>query len=1191
MKVTDTDANRMPGEMLFIQLYDNRWIFFSLFPGAMFSRVFSANQMNDYVFLKEISEVNPSAKFSFDEYLELYSNTFLKQHGGMGMGLFRERWKVTEKYLIKAILYRQDVGVEYPSPFSDNSDYGIIYHRNTNARQPGDNVISLLNTSIRSVLSSSAEVKRKELYTPSILQKIAFVMIPFYREIYHYTTNEEYEIDMESVLLDTIGVVFIAVSAGVQIASVINRMKGISVFLQQGLKNGLAGKSLQLYVLKEMAKDAAFSALKITKISMMALIDMIDPLAIKEITRFTIHRISKTKNLRLLVPEETPIAQIRGINKKYARTDVDIWEMYKKKVKDAEVYVPATINNQNKEYYIRVDDSTFQIRWDDASYTWRTVDPKNPGRFAYGEPIVFENGKWKINIAYGGLRGGGKNTISRNDVVMEIQQMREGLKKEKVLENLNGAKEFDAQEYLTKMREVGEISQSINYPKEKCEYVSSYVAAYLARNGFEEIRYRAMAFFINGSDRKPLNHYVVVARKGEKGGDYVFDLTAGQFSGVYDELNGPIILPEELWAQKYANLTSRSLIKYGDYPTRAAAITDFGPFSKYFYYGPNSLIPDAKVLLRPSWYYPATQVADTVAGAQKKMPVIGLGFSNPVREAARRSRLSEVVSDVSWDYAVDLLENAQLLGRGPGSALRKGLKQATGEPEFVNVQSLFARTQPVDSMESLLRVRQGDVLLFMATDPALSAMEARPVHIMVSLGNGRFAGVKNNVLDPALGEGKQIITAEQLGEFTGTTFKRRGGDTRDIKLIAAEPKDILREEGATLKALAEEVVEIATDPTEVLRKFAELLRQSGELAPEQVLALQAALAPLFKFSTQRTGGEITRSVKQFFVTPQNVANSAELGALPKGKLVIFGDSGGHSFSAHHLMYSLGEGEFMMVNPSRLDPRLTSNNAMVKASQFPEELFSKYGIQAGDISLSNLRLTSLLGRDASFFAEGPKLTVRLHGAASNVNYMDAYELSEVIKGLALRETPPLNLAGIREIKLESCYGAFGLVPTGKALACLLDKKVVAYPFRFSIQLRENPSILARARTYVPDDLSLAERTKIINQSSRNHDFWNRLLGLYKRVKTKRTRREADPFTDLLNNIADLINQVIDERTFFDEYPAYRDRLYAPVEQFTELCSGATSNADEFAERCMDILTLSGYSTGLLDRYLGGKGTPW
>ncbi len=73
--------------------------------------------------------------------------------------------------------------------------------------------------------------------------------------------------------------------------------------------------------------------------------------------------------------------------------------------------------------------------------------------------------------------------------------------------------------------------------------------------------------------------------------------------------------------------------------------------------------------------------------------------------------------------------------------------------------------------------------------------------------------------------------------------------------------------------------------------------------------------------------------------PETVSDSAALGALAKGKLVVFGDPSAQSFSAHHLMYSLGEGEFMMVNPSRLDPRLTSNNAVVKASQFPDELLA------------------------------------------------------------------------------------------------------------------------------------------------------------------------------------------------------------------------------------------------------------
>ncbi len=90
---------------------------------------------------------------------------------------------------------------------------------------------------------------------------------------------------------------------------------------------------------------------------------------------------------------------------------------------------------------------------------------------------------------------------------------------------------------------------------------------------------------------------MVLGIKG--GGDYVFDVTARQFSNIYYELDAPIILPERLWAQKYANLTSRSLIKYGDYPSLSAATTAFDRHSHYFYYGPNAVIPDA-VVLRPA---------------------------------------------------------------------------------------------------------------------------------------------------------------------------------------------------------------------------------------------------------------------------------------------------------------------------------------------------------------------------------------------------------------------------------------------------------------------------------------------------------------------------------------------------------------------------------------------------------------
>jgi len=1194
VKTTDTDSDRMPGELLFIQLQDDRWIFFSLFPGAVFSKIFTAKEMQGNVFLKEISELKPTAKFSFDEYLELYSNRFLEQHAGMGMGIFKARWAAVNEHLIKPTLYSPDSGLSYPSPFMEKSNYGIIYHGNINATQPDDDVVSLLNTSLRDVLKNSAEARRKELYTPSLMQKIAFVLVPFYHEIYHTMTNPEYEVDLNSILLDVVGVVFVAVSAGIQIATVIHRMKSITELLRQGVKNGLSGKILQLYVIKEIAKDAAFSALKITKISITALIDLIDPLALKEISTFTIHHFNKSKNLRLLIPDATPAAQVRGINKKYARADVSLDDMQKQMLNGGEVYSPSSFESGRKEYYIAADGDVYQVRWDDSANTWRTMDPKNPGRFAYGEPVAFETGEWKINKAYGGLRGGGKVIQENSDVVIEIQQIRRGLKEEKVLENLSGGTEFNADDMLEKLKEVGEIAQSIAHPKGKCEYVSSYVALFLIKEKFKNIRYRGMAFFINGFDKSPLNHYVVVARKVEGGPDYVFDLTAAQFGGIYHELNGPIILPEEVWAQKYANLTSRSLIKYGDYKDRASAVTDFGPYSNYFYYGPNSLIPNAWVLLRPNWYYPGVNMAEAAAGVRKTVSSPGLGFPNAVRAAARRGMFNTFVSDVSWDYAVDVLENAELLSRGPAEELRKGIKRMVSERSSgttrVSMQSLFSRTQPIENSENLLRVRQGDLLLFNTVDPHLPDAGSQPFHIMVGIGNGRFTGVKNSVLDPALGDSKKIITAEQLGEFKENAFRRRGGDTAaDIQLIAAEPRGIVRDESATLFELAEQAMASTEDTLSALNASTELLWKSGEFAPEQMIALRTHLTPLLKFSSQQTGGEITRSVNQFFIASENVGNSADLAALPKGKMVIFGDPGSTSFSAHHLMYSLGEGNFMMVNPTLLDPRLKSTNALVKANQFPDDLFSKFGVQAGELSLSDLRMTSLLGRDASFFAEGPKLTIRLHGAASNVNYMDANELSEVIKGMALREQPPIKLAGIREIHLESCFGAFGRLPTGKALAALLDKKVVAYPLRFSEKIRNNPSILNRARTYLPGELSHAERVKIAEQNSLNHDFWNKLLARYRAAKSKIVKREADPFTDLINNVADFVNGDIDERVLMEEYPAYLNGLYATRDEFDDLCSGEINNAEDFAERCMDILTLSAWSADLLDKYLGGTGS--
>jgi len=563
----------------------------------------------------------------------------------------------------------------------------------------------------------------------------------------------------------------------------------------------------------------------------------------------------------------------------------------------------------------------------------------------------------------------------------------------------------------------------------------------------------------------------------------------------------------------------------------------------------------------------------------------GLAPENPVRTAARRSRYTQDEVKESGEYAAQLLEDAKLLSNESATALKEGLKQTLANP-FADIDELLTARQVIDSEEKLLRVKQGEILIF--SEVGADGKITGHVHVMVSLGNGRFAGVNNSVLGHHLNDNISILTAEQLGEFSNNAFKRRGDESLPaLQIIAGEPKHFLRPESPSLKSLAENLQGLPDD-VDLAAKSTELLKQAGELATEQAAALQESLAALLKAA--KGGTTITATAESLFSTVVKVTDRAALEAMEKGKLVVFANTSSPSFAIHHLMYSLGNGDFMMVNPHLLDKRLVSKNGIINASQFPDEVFTKYGVLSGDISLGRLRTASLLGRDASFFVNGPILTVRLHGAPGIANFMDAYELSEVIRGLGLRESPPVKLGQIREIKLESCFGAFGFLPTGKALAHILGKKVTAYPLAFSNALRDSPNLFRRAKVYMPSDFPSADLiTQMEKQQARNHDFWNRLLGLYAGVREKRSlSRIRTAFDNLLNNVAEVAAGKTDVATFLNKTPEYKSGLVGDVKDLEAVCNGEVSDAQAFAERCIDIISMSNNAIKQLNSNLGGDG---
>ncbi len=1180
------------GGMLFVELEDGRWVFFSLFPGSLFSRIFSHEEMMANIWLKAIATLNPE-KMHYHGIESVFLESFFlenldpnnKNKKTSRYSNIEARKKKEFEDLIKNTLYKGSDDITYDLPFESSAYYGLTYDFSVNNAQPQETLLETLHKAFHDILKRSATNRKTALYKSTLFQKIADIVIPFYAEIRGVINDPEHKVDATSIMLDVVGVCFVASQAGTKTAALLKNAKGIGKIIGEGRKIGLVGKGLQKYIIRQMGKQGLINASGLAKISANALIDLVSPVNLQDLAKISFPGSKFTAAFSSIINNDLPVAlKSRSIPDKYITTNVSLDDLSKTNVRGVDVYTSTADSNMDKKYFIKSQDNLYQIRWDDYAHTWRTVDPKNPGRFSYGEPVIFEDGNWVINRNYGGLHGG---AIKYPEVTMGEQPMREGLKEGKVTENLISTPDVDAVAYLEEIKKTGGLSGAILSPSEKCELVLPAMANFLKRKGFENIRFRGMAFFVNGMDTGAMNHYLVIGTKN--GTDYAFDITAGQFHGQYEELSGPIIMPEEKWAQKYANITSeRKLIKYADYPlTQLRKVKiDYGSFSPYLVRGPNSQLPNAFVLKRPNWYFPKKIVEDLPAAANKKMAFDTIEQANPVREAARRSRLTGQTSDVSWEYAVNLLENAELISKGPAITLRTGIRQATKYQRASastpgNVNDLFASSTIINSHENLLSVKQGEILMFMEVDPNLPAKGPRPIHVMVSLGNGRFAGVKNSVLNSSLDDGKQILTAEQLGEFQNGTFKRRGSEQLpELQVIAGRPKG-LQLEHPSLKSLAESASFSASDKTDISATTTRLLSMSGELANEQANALNLALAPLL--STTGTG--VAHQPITSLLTSATAINKQKLMTLPKGELVIF-DKSSDASSTRHIMYSLGDGEYFMVNPKHLDASLPADKAIVKAEQFSDEIFKNRKVYAGKISLTNIRVKSLLGQDASFSVSGNKLIINAHGIPSNVNYMDAYELAEVIRGLGLRKISNVDWSKIKHIELKSCFSAFGRLPTGKVLAHILNKKVTAYPSYFSERMRDTRNRLNRARTYVPADLPTFEVEKLIKQQSRNHNFWTKLLRLRQQIKAQRVRRSADLFDNTLEDIAKLANGDTTVGQFLKDYPEYKTGLSVTENELNDLVSETISDDETFAMRCWDILMLSTYTANLVDKYLEG-----
>lgn len=1153
------------GELLFVQLGKNDWLFFSLFPNATFSRRFTDAQMQSNPWLKTIA--NLEIKKVHSHGLEsVYTEEFFKnQFGHANEKIYWDsarRAAKEKEELINNILYKNEGETEYPNPFEHTYFGGTEYNFYNHNEQSNESLVATLNTCMKSALDRSANKLKSDLYKPSALHRIACLFIPFYSDIYGSLTDEEYRPDGFALMADIFAVVCVAAQAGTKIGALINNTKGIATIVRDGVARGLTGKGLYKYMIRAMGEQGVINAIELGKISANAMFDLVDALMLRDLSNYIISKVRANMIFHNIIPGKSAAEEV---GKEFIRMDVALKDMHKQTLRGGEVYVSIAPETRLRVYYIETAKGVSEVRWSPTTKAWRTVDPKDPSN--PGQIMHPEKNKWVvIPVA--------KGTAIQPE--MGIQRLRNDLPDKKITFNTQHAREtegVDAQALLEEFYRRNSTKVAMANPAERSKYLMAPVGNFLSDHGFENIRYRGMAVFVDSVDQMPANHFVVIGAKNNR--DYVFDLTAGAFSRKYDEFSGPVILPEELWAQKYANINGASLIKYADYKSRVKANEIFGAYSEYTHHGPEAIIPHAKVLRRPEWYYPDSVAANNSAEVVKTA-ALWPGAGNELMSSVRRSQKRTVTTDDAADYAVDLLENSEMLNKETANLLRQSLKNMKeGRMAIADVTDLFDKPRQITSQHDLLCVEKGEMLIFFRANTAAQASPAHSFHAMVSVGNGRFAGINNSTLDNVLTDDPRILLAEQLGDFTGSQVKRHA-DGEKVQIFAARPKGLLVADKPALRDIASTI----PADTDSINGLTDLLAESGKLSPEQAQGLARALQPVVN-NPAPVYGQIG-AIEEVLTSPVSIRTEAEMMAVPEGHLVTFMRIG--KSNSGHVMYSLGDGEFAIINPAKLDASLADKSAIIHASDIPSDVLRHNVISGGEIALKKIRVSALLGEGGAYSVEGSTLSIKAMGGPGAVNSMDAQELADTIRGLARSDDFAVDLSRINEIKFYSHFGAFGSLPVGKSLAWLLNKKVTAYPIFYSPKLQGKEALLSEARTFLPEDLSADELALLAKQQTHSHEFWQHTRSLFGDKAATESAEMSSELKDLLLKVADYIRGKISIDEFLEGMPNFTNGLMIMKVGLNLLYHHEETDFDGYVSLSCDVLGASRFGVELVIHFL-------
>ncbi|CCG85373.1 hypothetical protein [Erwinia piriflorinigrans] len=484
--------------------------------------------------------------------------------------------------------------------------------------------------------------------------------------------------------------------------------------------------------------------------------------------------------------------------------------------------------------------------------------------------------------------------------------------------------------------------------------------------------------------------------------------------------------------------------------------------------------------------------------------------------------------------------------------------------EMENVASITSR-------KNLLQTKTGQIVIF--TEHKDSAAPVK--HIMLSMGNGLFSGIHNDILSSEFSHYRNTLTAEQLGRFEnnllisseGKKFKVSVGFVKDTQLPYYKSyKDAaLNMEREAYRSGSAHAIGV-------------VLSRNGDISPELVSAMHAEAlnkAPIRRY--------IKSSEK--WLTSENFSENT-----PDGGMIFLTQKPGEDYEHGIFALRLNKDEFFL--PELLEPALKTGgfSTIYNIKELKKNIAERsFSVKSVEFNLENTRIQSLLGKDARVYPNGNILHVRAHGLPMTINYLSPLEISNVIKGIAIAKDLDLNKYSV--IELESCFGATGFPSTGKSLSAIMNKKVVAWrgSYRAGLEADGEAKVV-----YYPTPLSKIE-TISADIVERNINLIRKIRAVYSYLQniikeptpstSQRVKRNSRFFNLFLIDLGrlvlgkkDIADFIKGNKIFYGHH--ITDSLFIR----NNILKYIPNNSMSFVELCMEVIYFSQEATAYLDTFL-------